>query len=220
MLVYILGGGGVILQKALHGFGVLLGKLAAHHDARRHQTAAVVQLVPLGGQIQRHAQTLHLGGGDGHIGLGQHGHGLILRLHQRHHLGGLALPFHGQILFDIQTGGLEQVGQVVFRRGALAGGVDGFALQVGQALDALAALFHHIQYAQGVDGHQLQRAVGLAVQHGGQVDGHGGDIDFALNELGGDFIGGAGQQEIIAVGGLAVFAFVQQLHQTHGGGAL
>ena len=190
----------------------------AHH---RHagDELGVADLVPLSGQVQHDAQAavLHLGGR--HIGLGQHGDGVLLRgSHLGSHLRRLAVIFDLHILVGVDAVLPEQIAQHVLRGSPLAGGQDGAALQVCKAVDGV-ALFHHIQHAQRVHGHDLDAAAGLLVKGCGEVGRDGGDVHFALNELGHDLIGGTVELQVVGLGSRSVLFHGQQIHQTHGGGA-
>ena len=220
MGIGIVGAGGILLQKLGHGLRMLVGKGLAHQQARRDQAAVHAQLVPLSGEIQGHPQPLHLALGHGDKGLGQHGHGGFLLGHEGHDLRGLALPLHGDVFAQGQAVLSQQVGQGILGSGALAGGVDGFA---GQGLDirhGLAALFHNVQHAQGAGGQKLHLALGLVVEDGAHIGGHGQNIQLALDQLRCQLRGGGGHGELIGVGGQLVFSVVQQLGHAHGGGAL
>ncbi len=95
---------------------------------------------------------LVLQAGSGHVGLGQDGNGILGSGHLGGDLGGLAVVFNGHVLVGVNAVRVEQVAQHILRRGALAGGQDGTALQVGHGLHRI-ALFHYVQHAQRVDGH-------------------------------------------------------------------
>ena len=142
----------------------------------------------------------------------------------------LALPVDGHILVRVNAVFRQQIPQSVFRGTALTGGHDGLALQVRHRLHRF-SVFHDIQHTQGVDGQHLHRAVGLAVQHGGQVGGHADHVQVALDEGGGHLVGGTGQGEFVGIAGgyhillalhhlIGRVAQTHQLHQAHGGGAL
>ena len=147
-----------------------------------------------------------------------------------HALAVLTLPVDGHILVRVNAVFRQQIPQSVFRGTALTGGHDGLALQVRHGLDGVAVL-HDIQHAQGVDGQHLHRAVGLAVQHGGQVGRHAGHVQVALDEGRGHLVGGTGQGEFVGIAGgyhillalhhlIGRVAQTHQFHQAHGGGAL
>ena len=139
----------------------------------------------------------------------------------------LALPVDGHIVIRINAVFRQQIPQGVLRGAALASGHDGLALQVRHGLDGVAVL-HDIQHTQGVDGQHLHRAVGLAVQHGGQVGGHAGHVQVALDEGGGHLVGGTGQREGVKIAHLTLVGFgraqqcaghfiivLHQLHKAH-----
>src|SRR5699024_624012 len=113
----------------------------------------------------------------------------------------------------------QDVPQHIFRGGALAGGQDGPARQVGHRLDGV-ALFHHIQHAQGVDRHHLDGPLGLLIEGGGQVGGDGRHIQLALSQQGDDLVRRAVKLQVVAEVGGAVLLHGQQVDQAHGGGAL
>ncbi len=114
----------------------------------------------------------------------------------------------------------KQIAQGVFRRGALAGGIDGFAFQVGNGLDGFAALFHYVHNTQGVNGSKLHLALGFVVQHGSQIGRYGQHVHLALDHQGGQFVGSGGHGEVVVYFGFALFCIGQQLHHTDGSGAL
>ena len=165
----------------------------------------------------------------GDKGLRQQGDGGLAAGQGRHAFAVLALPVDGHIVIRINAVFRQQIPQGVLRGAALACSHDGLALQVRHGLDGVAVL-HDIQHAQGVDGQHLHRAVGLAVQHGGQVGGHAGHVQVALDEGGGHLVGGTGQGEFVGIAGgyhillalhhlIGRVAQTHQLHQSHGGGA-
>ena len=94
------------------------------------------------------------------------------------------------------------------------------ALQVSHGLDGVAALFHHIQHAQRVDGHGLNAAVRLLVEGRGQVCRDGSHVQLALHQQRHDLVGSAVELQVIVHGGGAVFFHTQQVDKAHGGGAL
>ena len=196
-----------------------LGVLLTHHG-HTGDKLGVSHLVPLLGQVQGHAQGVVLQTGRGHIGLGQHGNGVVGVGHLGGDLGGLAVVFNGHVLVRVDAVGIQQIAQDVLRRGALAGGQDGAALQVSHGLDGVAALFHHIQHAQRVDGHGLNAAVRLLVEGRGQVCRNGSHVQLALHQQRHDLVGRAVELQVIVHGGGAVFFHAQQVDKAHGGGAL
>ena len=159
------------------------------------------------------AVLLHLGGG--HEGLRQHGHGAFVAQEGGQTLGMLGLVFHGHVFFRVNAVAFQQVVQGIFGGGALAAGINGAAPQILKGMDGLFAVFHHVENAQRVDGQHLHLALRVVIEHGGQIGGHGGDIDLALHQLGGDLVDGGSNAEIIAGGFIG-----HQLAQAHGGGAL
>ena len=197
---------------------MLLGVFGANHRHAGDQLG-VADLVPLLGEVQGHPQGVILHGGGGHIGLGQHSDGILGHGHLGGDLGGLAVELDGHILVGINAVLLQDVPQDVLGGGALAGGQDGPALQVGHRMDGV-TLFHHIQDAQGVDGHHLDAALGLLVEGGGQVGRDGSHIQLALGQQGDNLVGGAVELQVIVQRGGAVLLHGQQVHQAHGGGAL
>src|SRR5699024_11052675 len=113
----------------------------------------------------------------------------------------------------------QDVPQHIFRGGALAGGQDGPARQVGHRLDGV-ALFHHIQHAQGVARHHLDGPLGLLVEGGGQVGGYGRHIQLALGQQGDDLVRRAVELQVVTEVGGALLLHGQQVDQAHGGGSL
>ena len=199
---------------------MLVGKGLAHQQARCDQAAVNAQLVPLGGEVQGHLQALQLALGHGDEGLGQHGDGVLLLGHKGHDLRGLALPLHGYIPAQGQPVLGQQIGQSVFRGGPLAGGIEGLTGQGLHIRHGLAALFHNVQHPQGAGGNKLHLALGLVIENGPHIGGHGQNVQLPLDELGGQLAGGGGHGKGVGVGGEAVFGVVQQLGHAHGGGAL
>ena len=133
----------------------------------------------------------------------------------------LILPVDGHVVIGVDAVLAEQIAQRVLGRGALARGNDGLPLQVGDGLHG-AAVFHDVENAQRVHGQYLHRALGLAVEHGGEVRGDAGHVQLALDERGRHLIGGAGEGEVIGVAALdgAAGGVLHELDETHGGGAL
>ena len=199
---------------------MLVQELAAHQQHGGNQLAVAAQGVPLLCQVQSHPQALLLAHGHHHKGLGQHGHGVVHGGHLGHDLRGLAFPLHVHVLAQLQAVPGQQIGQGILGSRALAGGVNGLSGQALDIGDGLAALFHHIQHAQGADGQHLHLSLGLVIQHGAQVGGHGHDVQLPLQEQRIQLVGAGSHPEVDGVGGFLVFRVVQQLHQAHGRGAL
>ena len=218
MLVHVLGGGGVLLQEDLHGLGMLVEEGGADDEAPGDQGAA--HGFPFLRHVQGHPEPLHLGLGDGDEGLGEQGHAAVHGGELGHHLGGLALPLHGHVGSDVQAVLREQVGQGVFGGVALAGGVDGLALEIGHGLDGFAALLQDVQDPQGVHGQHGHAAVGLVVEDGAGVHGQGQHVQLALEELGRQLVGGGRHGGFIGVASEPGLAVAEELHHAHGGGAL
>ena len=113
----------------------------------------------------------------------------------------------------------EHIVEGVFRGGAFAGGIEGFAAQILHGPDGL-AVFHHIQHTQGVDGQHLDFPAGIVVERGGGVGRQRGDVNAALGEAHGDFVGHGLDSKGICLAGGAVFGVVHQFDHPHGGGAV
>ena len=185
--VDVVHGGLVVVEERRDRLRVLLHKGLARHDHARQQRGRGLRLrlerVPLLGQVQRHADgvALRLGGGD--KGLGQHGHRALFREQRAEALGVLALPLDGHVRAGVDAVFREDVVERVLGRSALAAGVDRAAAQVLHGLHGVAAL-DDVEHAEGVDGQHLHPALGVVVEHGGQVRGHGRDVHIALHEVG------------------------------------
>ncbi|CCX41249.1 unknown [Clostridium sp. CAG:1024] len=72
--------------------------------------------------------------------------------------------------------------QHIFRRAALAGRIQRFARKVGQALYRIAVL-QYIEHAECIDRDHHGFALRFVIQHGGKIDRHGRNIDFAADKL-------------------------------------
>ena len=197
---------------------MLLGVGLAHHSHTGDQLG-VCYLVPLGGQVKGYPQGIVLQTGSSHIGLGQHGNGVLRAGHLGSHFGGFAVILDVRILVRVKTVGGKQIAQHIFRGSALTGGQDGAALEVGHAVDGV-ALLHHIQNAQGVHCHGLNAAVRFLVQGRRQIGRDGGHVQLALDEQRYDLIRRAVKLQIVVHGGGAGLLHRKQVDQPHGGGAL
>ena len=175
---------------------MFLGILLAHHSDTRDELG-IAHLVPLLGQIQRHAQSLVLQACSSHVGLRQDGNGILRIGHLRSDFGGLTVVFNGHVLVRVDAVLGQQVAQHVLGRSALAGGQDGSALQICHGLDRIAALFHHVQHTQRVDGHGLNAALRLLIQGRSQIGRDGRHVQLALHQQGHDFIGSTVELQVI-----------------------
>ena len=110
----------------------------------------------------------------------------------------LALPLDGDVGVGIKARLAQHVLQRVLGRGALAGGVDGASAQVGDGIDLVAKLAD-VQHAQRVDGNDAHGALGLVVEHGGQVCRHGGNVHLGLGNERAHLIGGGHDAEGVVV---------------------
>ena len=132
----------------------------------------------------------------------------------------LALPIDRHIVIGIDAVFCEKIAQGVFRRRALARRHDGLALQVGHGVHAL-AVFHDVENAERVDRQHLDLALRLIVEHGGEVRGHAGHVELALEECGRHFVRRTGKGKGISIASrFAAFAVLHQLHKAHGRRAL
>ena len=114
----------------------------------------------------------------------------------------------------------EKIAQGVFRRRALARRHDGLTLQVGHGFHAL-AVFHDVEDAERVDRQHLDLALRLIVEHGGEVRGHAGHVELALEERGRHFVRRTSKGKGIFIASrFAAFAVLHQLHKAHGRRAL
>ena len=123
---------------------MLLGKLRADDEAGSIQLAAVVQAVPLFGEVNGDLQIGELVLGHRNKGLGKHSDHMVLCRHLCHNFRGFALPFNGNICGGIQTVFLQQIVQRILRGGAFSGGVNGLAAEALPIGDGLAAFLHDV----------------------------------------------------------------------------
>ena len=121
-------------------------------------------------------------------------------------------------VFDgrVHAGGAEQVIGHGLRRGALAGGEDRLAFQVGEGVHGVAAL-QDIQHAQRVHGQRLHAAIGFLIERGNGVGRQRRHIQFAGDELADHNVRRAGEGEVISVGRRARFVVGHQLGCAHAG---
>ena len=173
-----------------------LDKVTAGDDHAGDERGAIVQLIPFCGEVERHAQTVDFALCDGNKGLGQQGDARLTARQCRDAFAVLALPVERHVGVGVDAVFAEKIAQGVLGRAALARGHDGLALEVGEGLHAL-AVFHNVEHTQRVDRQHLHRALGLVVQHGGEVRGHAGHVQLALDERGRHLVGGAGEREVI-----------------------
>ena len=209
---------GVVCQKGGYHIRVLLCVGLAHHGHTGDQLG-VCYLVPLGGQVKGYPQGVVLQPGGSHIGLGQHGNGVLRAGHLGGHLGGFAVILDVHILVRVKAVGGKQIAQHILRGSALAGGQDGAALEVCHAVDGV-ALLHHIQNAQGVHRHGLNAAVGFLVQGRCQIGRDSGHVQLALDEQRHDLIRSAVELQIVVHGGSSGLLHREQVDKPHGGGTL
>ena len=114
----------------------------------------------------------------------------------------------------------KKIAQGVFRRRALARRHDGLTLQVGHGLHAF-AVFHDVENAKRVDRQHLDLALRLIVEHGGEVRGHAGHVELALEERGRHFVRRTSKGKGIFIAShFATLAVLHQLHKTHSRGTL
>ena len=180
---------------------MLLSVGLAHHGHTGDQLG-ICHLVPLGGQVKGYPQGVVLQPGSSHIGLGQHGNGVLRAGHLGSHLGGLAIILDIHILVRVKTVGGKQIAQHILRGSALTGGQDGAALEVGHAVDGV-ALLHHIQNAQGVHRHGLNAAVRFLIQGRRQIGRDSGHVQLALDEQRHDLIRSAVELQVVVHGSSA-----------------
>ena len=194
---------------------MLLGKGAADDDDARQQggrrLGVLLQRVPLGIEVQRHADALvlHLSGGDEGLGK-QRGAAACQQGGQT--LGVLALPLDGDVLLRIQSVAGEDGVQRVLGRGALSAGVKRAAAKIGDGMNAVVGI-HDVEHAQRIDGQHLYGALRVVVERGGEVGGDGGDIRAPLNEGGRHLVDGADDVKGARAG------LLHHLHHAHGGRA-
>ena len=179
-----------------------LDKVTACDDHAGDERGTIVQLIPLLGEVERHAQTVNFALRDGDKGLGQQGDARLTACQRRDAFAVLALPVERHVGVGVDAVFTEKIAQGVLGRAALARGHDGLALEVGEGLHAL-AVFHNVEHAQRVDRQHLHRALGFVVQHGGEVRGHAGHVQPALDERGRHLVGGAGEREGVEVADLS-----------------
>ena len=129
----------------------------------------------------------------------------------------LALPVDRHVAVGIDAVFREKIAQGVFGRGALARGHDGLPLQVGHGLHAL-AVFHNVEHAERIDRQHLDLALRLIVEHGGEVRGHAGHVELALDERGRHLVGRAREGKgIVIAARLTALTVAHELHKAHGG---
>ena len=104
-----------------------------------------------------------MGQSAGHKRLGQHGDGGLASLDLAQSLGGFAAVLDGDIVVGVDAVLGQDIAQDILRRGALAGGDEGLALEISDAVYGL-AIFDDVQHAQRVDAGNLNGTVGLLVQ--------------------------------------------------------
>ena len=132
----------------------------------------------------------------------------------------LALPLDGDVGVGIKARLAQHVLQRVLGRGALAGGVDGASAQVGDGIDLVAKLAD-VQHAQRVDGDDAHGALGLVVEHGGQVCRHRGNVHLGLCDERAHLVGGGQDLERpVLVGQVAGIGLAHEADQAHGRRAL
>ena len=78
--------------------------------------------------------------------------------------------------------GIQNIIQSILGSGAFAGENDGFTLEILHFFDGGSAVVGQIEDPDGVDHNHLQKFRLAVVQHGGEIAGYAGDIDFALNQ--------------------------------------
>ena len=126
-----------------------------------------------------------------------------------------ALPLDRHVLLRIDAVLGEDVVQRIFRRRALAAGVNRLAAQILHAADAVAAL-HDVEHAQRVDGQHLNLSFRVVVKHGGQIRRHGGNVRLALDQLRGNLVHRGSNRDIVGVAvHRAALGLVHQLHHAH-----
>ena len=208
----------VLLQKRRDSFGVLLGECFLHDDAAHGQNTAVVERVPLLGQVERNAHVGVFHQHARHIRHGQHADVDLARSHQGGDL--IRVPeFNRYILARRKAVFTQQVVEHIFGVCALAVGVDGLSPQVGHLLDAV-AVFQDIEHALGVERQELDVAAGLAVEGRGRIRRERGDVHFARGYAA-DHVGRrGGEGEGVIVFGLVPVALVPELNGADAGRAL
>ena len=129
----------------------------------------------------------------------------------------LALPLDGHVLRRVDAVFRKDVVERVFRRRALAAGVNRPAAQVFNRLHAVAAL-DDINHAERIDRQHLNLALRILVKHGSQIRRNSRDIRFALDDFGRHFINRRSNGKGICVAlDRAAFRFVHQLNHAHRG---
>ena len=127
----------------------------------------------------------------------------------------LALPFNGDIARWIDAVFSENIVEGVFRRGALATGINGLTAQVLSRLHAV-AIFNNVEHAERIDGQNLHAAVGIVIEHRSQIGWHGRDVCFPLDQRCRNLISSSRDAEIIiVVGEFAALRIVHKFHHAH-----
>ena len=182
---------GVFHQELIHQLRALLHQLPPGHGHAGNHGGAVVQGVPLFRQVQGHPEVFQLPLGHGDKGLGQQGDVRRSRRQGGDALGMFRFPVDGHVPVRVQAVLLQEIPEAELRGRPLPGGGDGFALEVRHGLNALPAVFHNVEHAQGIDGQGDDLALGLVVENRRQVGGDTDDIQVPLDEGGGQLISGA-----------------------------
>ena len=223
MLVDVLHACRLTLEKFLDCLGVLVKKLIAHDGDAGDELAGITgllgNLIPGIREIDGGGEGLIFGEGCGCKGLRQHADSRRVRGKNAYDLGGLAFELECDTAGDAR--GVKQVIHHVFRRGSLAGEVDGLACKVFERGDGRVCR-DHAKNAERIDVQAGDTAFGLVVHNRCRVCGNERDVGIAFDKGGEHFVCSRGEGERIAVGKTAVLGcgLVHKVHETDGGGTL
>ena len=205
----------ILLQKLGDLGAVSLSKLLAHHHAALHQRALTENGVPFRRQVQHHLQLVVGAAGNGHHRLGQHRQCHLTGRHSGPQVGRLSIGVvHRHVDTGLVAQGLENKG------GVLGRSVHRLSLQIGQRADTLAAVGHHVQHAQRIQGQHLHGAAGLVVHHAGGVGGQGRNVHAAADKGGGNVAGVGLHGNVVVQGCFALGGLADKLGHAEAGGAV
>ena len=223
MLVDVLHACRLALEKFLDRMGVLFKKLIAHDGDAGDELAGIAgflgSCIPGIREVDGGGEGLIFGEGCGGKGLRQHADSRRVRGKNAYDFGCLAFELERDVVGDAR--GVKQVIHHVFRRGSLAGEVDGLACKVFERGDGRVCR-DHAKDAERIDVQAGDAAFGLVVHNRCRVCGNERDVGIALDKGGEHFVCSRGEGERIAVGKVALLgcSLVHKVYESDGGGAL